>query len=507
MATDAKDPSLSSTDGGASALVERLARVVRESRERVDDVVGGPARRHVLLLLAAVLGLASADQATVGASATQLRQALGLSHAELGLLAAVSGLIGAAATIPFGALVDRVDRTRLLASGVAAWAVVMAVSASAGSFLQLLLIRCALGAVVAVAAPAAASLIGDFFAPVERGRIWGYVLTGELVGSGVGFTIAGGLAAISWRAPFVVLALPALALAVLMWRLPEPARAGRGRLPVGARQVVEKTPGAATSGQDEHEPAAMSTAQRAAAASKNIDPEPELVINDDPQPWSLWHAVKYVMRIRTNVILIITGASGYFFFAGARAFGIEFVKGQYGVGQGFASSLALILGVFAIGGALVSGQLSDRLGAAGRLTARVNVAAAALAGATILFVPALLLTTVVWGILALGAAAFCLAALNPPLDAGRLDIMHPALWGRAEAVRTVVRQPAEAIAPLLFGVLADHLYGGGHTGLRTAFLIMLIPLAIAVVVLLRARHSYPRDVATAAVSIERTRSR
>lgn len=506
MATvNASAPSAGLQDRGPAGLADRLTHMVRQSRERLDAALGGPARRHVLVLLAAVLGLASADQATIGASATQLRSALDLSHAELGLLAAVSGLVGAAATIPFGALVDRVTRTRLLAVGVVAWAIVMAASAGAGSFVELLLIRCALGAVVAVAAPAAASLIGDFFAPAERGRIWGYVLTGELVGAGVGFTIAGGLAAISWRVPFAVLALPGVALAVLLWRLPEPARGGRGRLPLGAQEITDETPSSAAPGDDDAESVEMSKAQSAAAADDDADADPDLVIDEDPRVWPLWRAVRYVLRIRTNVILIVTGASGYFFFAGTRAFGIEFVKGQYGVGQAFASTLALVLGVFAIGGVLVSGRVSDRLGARGRLTARVSVGAAALAGATVLFVPALLVTEFAWGVLFLGGAAFCLAALNPPLDAGRLDIMHPTLWGRAEAVRTVVRQPAEAFAPLLFGVLADHLSGGGRAGLQTTFLIMLVPLGLSVLVLLRARRTYPRDVATAAASIERTR--
>ena len=32
--------------------------------------------------------------------------------------------------------------------------------------------------------------------------------------------------------------------------------------------------------------------------------------------------------------------------------------------------------------------------------------------------------------------------LTLPLDAARLDIIHPALWGRAEGVRTVLRMLA-----------------------------------------------------------------
>jgi hypothetical protein len=124
--------------------------------------------------------------------------------------------------------------------------------------------------------------------------------------------------------------------------------------------------------------------------------------------------------------------------------------------------------------------------------------------AAVLFVPALLVTSLGLGITFMGLAALALAAINPPADAARLDIMHPTLWGRAEAVRSVVKQPAEAIAPLLFGVLADHIAGGGHAGLRAAFLIMLAPLVAAVVVVFHARNIYPRDVATAAASIERS---
>jgi hypothetical protein len=54
------------------------------------------------------------------------------------------------------------------------------------------------------------------------------------------------------------------------------------------------------------------------------------------------------------------------------------------------------------------------------------------------------------------AAAFCLSAQNPPIDAARLDIMPAPLWGRAESIRTVLRSFAQAAAPLLFGAVADH---------------------------------------------------
>jgi hypothetical protein len=152
---------------------------------------------------------------------------------------------------------------------------------------------------------------------------------------------------------------------------------------------------------------------------------------------------------------------------------------------------------------LVGGRTGDRLLGRGRLTARPEIAGAAVLAASLLFVPALLATGLAIAIPALTLAAFCLGASNPPLDAARLDIIHPAAWGRAEAVRTVLRNLGDGCAPLLFGLLADSVFGGG-SGLRDTFLLMLgALLAAAVITLTVARRTYPADVAAAAESVER----
>ena len=55
--------------------------------------------------------------------------------------------------------------------------------------------------------------------------------------------------------------------------------------------------------------------------------------------------------------------------------------------------------------------------------------------------------------------AALISAANPPLDAARLDIMPSGLWGRAESTRTFLRSLAQALAPLLFGAVADLVAG------------------------------------------------
>ena len=177
-------------------------------------------------LLAAVLALQAADLATVGAVGAELERAFGLDHLELALLAAIASLLAAATTLPFGALADRLPRVRLLTAVVALWGVATTIAGLAGSFGVLLGSRLFLGVTVAAAGPLLASLIGDLFPASERARIYGYILTGELAGSGFGFLVSGNVAGfLSWRWSFWVLALPAWALAWLIHRhLREPER-------------------------------------------------------------------------------------------------------------------------------------------------------------------------------------------------------------------------------------------------------------------------------------------
>src|SRR5919202_1835374 len=202
----------------------------RSGADALTNALGGAERTRVILLLAAVVGLSSADASTVGAAATPLRHALGINNTDIGLLVTVTSLVAAVASLPFGVLADRVRRTWTLGAAIVLWGAAMIWSATVSSFGELLLTRVFLGGVTAAAGPLVASLVGDYFASSERGRIYGYILAGELAGAGVGFAVTGDIAALSWRAAFVILALPAFALAWLVFRLHEPARGGADAL-------------------------------------------------------------------------------------------------------------------------------------------------------------------------------------------------------------------------------------------------------------------------------------
>jgi predicted MFS family arabinose efflux permease len=463
------------TAAGASAFARRLTRVL-----------GGEERARVIIVLACVLGLSGADAATVGASATELRHGLHITNTDIGLLVTVTALVGAVATLPFGVLADKVRRTTTLGLAILLWGGAMLWSAAVPNFHELLVARLFLGAVVAAAGPMVASLVGDWFAASERGRVYGFILAGELLGAGFGFAVTGDIAALSWRAAFVILALPAFALAWFVLRLREPARGGRGVL------AHETQPLPA-----EEEETRETDAQRL-ARERGIRPHDELLTNRDLRRASLLDAAKYVLRVRTNVLLIAASACAYYFLAGIQTFGSEFAREQYGIDQPLANLLLLGIGGGAVAGVLAGGQLGDVLLRRGRLSGRVTVAVIGAVGTTLLFIPALLTRSAFTALPYLVGAVLMLTLANPALAAAQLDIMPPALWGRAESVRTLLRSVAMALAPLLFGAVSDNVFGGGRSGLQWTFVVMLVPLAGSAWLLFKARRTYPEDVATAA---------
>jgi MFS family permease len=464
----------------------------------VVELAGGPSRLRVIALFGAVLALSSSSASTVGAVAPQLEHALHIGNTKIGLLSAVALLVGALFVIPVGLLVDRYRRIPMLSFSILLWSGASAVGALTSSYGTLLLSRLALGAVTATAGPAIASLTGDYFPARERGRVYSYILGGEVAGTAAGFIISGSIASlISWRAAFVLLAVPGVFLARSLWRtVPEPVRGGQSRL----------DPGVADAG------LAHEVVRR-----RGVDPDPRLVLSEDPDRMGLGRAIAYTLRVTTNRDLIVGSALGYFFLSGLQTFAVLFVRGHYHSAQGTAEVVLALLVVGAVVGTLVAGRLTDALLRRGALGARVYVPAVCYLGSAGLLVPGLLSSSLLPAIWFDLAGAALLSGANPGLDAARLDIMPARLWGRAESARTVLRSLAQAVAPLAFGGVSDLIAGiaptqvplGTHPGvispsaargLEIAFLIMLTSLVAAGLFLFRARRTYPRDVATAAAS-------
>jgi hypothetical protein len=298
-----------------------------------------------------------------------------------------------------------------------------------------------------------------------------------------------------------------------VWRwLPEPARGGASQLEPGATELMTSEPAWGT-GEDKHQ---RTVAQRK-VDDQNIPPDPDLVLHADPTRLTLWNAGRYVLRVRTNVVLIIASALGYFYFTGVQTFGLVLFSGRYGVSRAAATLLLGVMGAGALVGVVVGGRVADVLVERGKVNGRITVGGLSFIFAAAWFLVALISHSLLVSMPFYVAAAAAFAARNPALDAARLDVMHHALWGRAEAVRTLLRRVVVATAPLLFGVLADALassrvHSGNHgfganasvQGLYWAFLLLSVTLGLSGLLTLRALRTYPRDVATAVASEEAT---
>lgn len=479
----------------------------------------------MVLTLAAVLGLSGADTGTVTSTENNLEHAFHVGNTQIGILLSVVALVGAAFTIPMGVLVDRTSRVRLLTVAIVAWAVAVLFSGAATSYLWLLAARVALGVMTAVAAPAVASLTGDFFPAGERGRIYGLIVGGDILGNGIGYLFSGEISSVlPWRFAFWWLIVPSLALAWIVWRLPEPDRGGQSQLQPGALTIDDTGAGAETAGRPQ-ENIAVQQAQR-----EQIRPHPELVLHSDPSRCPIWWAIRYVLRVRTNVVLIIASALGYFYFYGMDSFATIFTISRYQVSKAEATVLVLVVGAGALAGVYAGGRLADRLLRRGHIRARIAVPVACLLVIPAFLGPGFATTSVAIALPLLIVGAFLLGAPQPPIDAARLDIMPAQLWGRAEGVRTALRSLAVAAAPTLFGYMSQYVFGGpassgtggasvgaggqsarplnpaGANALAHTFLVFLVLLAVAGLLALFALRTYPRDLATAAASARAIRT-
>jgi MFS family permease len=373
----------------------------------------------------------------------------------------------------------------------------------------LLVARLSLGAVTATVAPAVASLVGDFIPAHARTRVYAIILSGELIGTGVGFLLAGEVSSfLDWRWSLYLMGVPSAAVLWALWRfLPEPARGGQSWIRFGQRELPEPGEEQERRASDPPaHPAEPPASGRSAAARPRelvrragIEPRDDLILHADPTEWSLWRAMRYLLRIPTYRLLIIASSLSYYFFSGARAFGMIYLTQHFGLSRSTVSALALIVGVGAIAGLFGGSRLSERLLTRGFLAARIVIPGVALLIAAILFAPAIVVTSAIVGVALLTCGTAALAAANPPIDAARLDVVPARLWGRGEAGRMALRGLLEGGAPLLVGAMAEWL-GGGATGLEWTLLIMLAPVVAASSLAIPARRTYPRDVATAVAS-------
>ncbi len=197
-------------------------------------------RSRSLGVLFAVNILNFYDRQVLGALLEPLRKEFHLSDTQLGALGTLPIVLYALVGLPFGRLADSGSRKKLLAAGVAAWALLTGLGGLAQSYLILLVSRLGVFVGEAACAPAATSWIGDLFPAKQRSRALATFMLGVPIGGAISYAVSGPVAqAWGWRAALVVAAAPALLLIPALLRLEEPERgASEGAPPAAAKAAT-----------------------------------------------------------------------------------------------------------------------------------------------------------------------------------------------------------------------------------------------------------------------------
>lgn len=215
-----------------------------------------PYAYYALFLLAFANMFNYVDRHIVSALAPAIKADLKLDDADIGFLlgtafAVLYGVLG----ISMGRIADALSRTRLMASGLALWSVMTALSGGAMSFGAMSAARLGVGVGEATANPVSQSMLSDYFPARNRGAVLGVYLASVHLGTAIALILGGvllkqwsslcstfptGACDIApWRAAFLVVGLPGLVLAVLVFFLREPPRP-KAHVTKPAMQIIKQ---------------------------------------------------------------------------------------------------------------------------------------------------------------------------------------------------------------------------------------------------------------------------
>ncbi|MGA0607848.1 spinster family MFS transporter [Phenylobacterium sp. VNQ135] len=177
--------------------------------------------RYLLFALLLVMILNVLDRQVINVLAEPIKQELGLSDTQLGLLTGLAfALFYNVVGIPLGRLADnaRTNRVTLISASLAVWSGMTALCGAAQTFGHILLARIGVAAGEAGCVPPAHSLIADTVPLAKRARALAIFGLGVPIGALLGKAMGGVLAdAFGWRSAFLIVGVPGVLLAALLF--------------------------------------------------------------------------------------------------------------------------------------------------------------------------------------------------------------------------------------------------------------------------------------------------
>lgn len=193
-----------------------------------------PGRWYVLFFLTAVYALNIADRFVMSTLIEPIKADLHLSDSAVGFLTGVSlAIFYVAAGLPLSVLADRVNRRNMVAVSLAAWSLLTAACGLTRTFWQLMVARTLVGVGEAGGVPPSQSLLSDYFGWRYRAFALSIYSVGASVGSMLGLTAGYVSEQWGWRSAFLVLGLPGVLLAGLLYAtVREPVRGSLDAAPM-----------------------------------------------------------------------------------------------------------------------------------------------------------------------------------------------------------------------------------------------------------------------------------
>ena len=178
--------------------------------------------------LAILFGLNMADELDRSAYLIllpEIRDDLGLSNQGILTVVAIAAAVALLLTVPIAHYADRSNRVRIALGGAALWALFSFGTGLAGTVMWLVFMRAGSAVGQGVVFPTHNSLLADYYPIASRPRVYSIHRAANSIGTIVGLLLGAWLATVfSWRAPFMVFAVPTMLLVIAGLRLKDPGR-------------------------------------------------------------------------------------------------------------------------------------------------------------------------------------------------------------------------------------------------------------------------------------------
>lgn len=184
---------------------------------------------YVVGVLTATYASSHVDRQIMAILLEPIKLELGASDTQMGFLVGLTfALFYATLGMPIAMLADRTNRRNIITAAVTAWSFMTVLCGYVANFFQLTLARIGVGIGEAGSTPPSHSIIADLFPAERRGTAMGVYALGVNFGLLIAYLAGGWLSEnYGWRTTFVVVGLPGLLIALLLYfTVKEPRRGG-----------------------------------------------------------------------------------------------------------------------------------------------------------------------------------------------------------------------------------------------------------------------------------------